>query len=113
VRYTGFVPGTVLLILLCVCVAAVLAALGYLGWRGFRLGKRAVNAGRSIQAAVERLTPGIGTLQSKGAKLAEDQARLAASLASLQGSLARLGAVGGLIGEAFAPLQRARSFFRH
>lgn len=105
-------PGLVLLILLIVCVAAVLAAFGYLGWRGFRLGKSALGVGRDIRTAVDRLSPGIAALHGKGAALAADQARLTASLASLQESMAKLGRVAGLFAEALAPLQHARSLFR-
>jgi hypothetical protein len=97
-------PGLVLIILLILAIAAVMAAFGYLGWRIFRLGRNAFHVGRDIQAGVDRLTPGIAALESKGADLADAQTRLTASLDSLQESLARLEVVSRLLGEAFAPL---------
>lgn len=110
--YTSRMPGFVLLILLIACCAAVIAAFAYLGWRGFKLGKNAIRVGRDMGGAVQRLAPALATLHERSLTMAEGQARLATALTSLQESMKRFGAVASLLGEALAPLRRARSFFR-
>jgi hypothetical protein len=102
-------PGLVLIILLAVAVVAVLAAILYLGWRIYRLGRNAFAVGGHIQSGIDRLAPGLAELDRKSAALADEQARLAASLVSLQESMARLEAVSRLFGEATAPLSAAVS----
>jgi hypothetical protein len=105
-------PGIALYLFIAFFALAGIGGMFYAGWYAYRLFKSGMRIADRFQKTADAMAPQLATLERNQTTFAESQARLSASIASLQASLARFAVVVGLIGEALAPVGWLRSLFR-